>query len=67
METVENMDINPEGSYARNDVLEGFENVTGSNRDDNLTGAADSVNTLKGGGGKDTLTAVGSLTGDFNG
>ena len=61
-----NPGINPEGSYARMDVLRNFENVTGSNRDDDITGAADTVNILKGGGGKDMLTAVGGVVMDRN-
>ena len=61
-----NPGMNPEGSYARMDVLRNFENVTGSSRDDDITGAADTVNILKGGGGKDTLTAVGGVDMDRN-
>ena len=48
---------NPEGSYARSDVLRGFENVIGSSRDDTLIGSDTEVNTLEGGLGDDMLTA----------
>ena len=46
---------NPEGSYARGDILQGFENITGSDHDDILTGLSGASSTLKGGGGTDDL------------
>ena len=48
---------NPEGSYARDDMLTSIENVTGSSYNDMLTGD-DQVNKLSGGAGNDELTAV---------
>ena len=48
---------NPEGSYARGDILTSIENVTGSSYNDTLTGS-EQVNTLSGGAGNDELTAV---------
>ena len=51
------------GGHAQNDVISGFEHVTGSNHGDTLTGDSepnelkglDGDDTLDGGGGKDTL------------
>ena len=48
---------NPEGSYARGDMLSNVENVMGSSHDDVLIGN-DQVNELYGGDGDDTMTAV---------
>ena len=47
-----------EDSYADNDVLTGIENLTGSSRDDSLTGN-NQANTLMGGGGVDTMDGMG--------
>ena len=48
---------NPEGSYARGDMLTGIENVMGSNHDDVLMGN-DQRNEISGGDGDDELTAI---------
>ena len=48
---------NPEGSYARGDMLSNIENVMGSSHDDVLIGN-EQVNELYGGDGDDELTAV---------
>ena len=55
-------DVNVEGSYARGDVLQGFENVIGSGRNDHLTGSDEAINTLKGGLGVDMLFAGDGVT-----
>ena len=59
----ENLDINPEGSYAAGDVLTGIENVMGSGMDDVIMGDAN-VNELYGGAGDDELTAVANTGAD---
>ena len=53
---------NPEGSYARGDMLDGIENVMGSNHDDVLEGN-EARNEISGGDGDDELMAIANTGG----
>ena len=59
-------DPNPEGSYARGDMLTGIENVMGSDQGDSLTGD-DNKNELYGGLGNDELIAIANSAEDIMG